>query len=76
MIRQQTIGVRLPTGFETGLPKGIEEFAPIVIVEEYRFTPVPSAGDMVKSTFVLNPEGTGHRCILSGFQLTRQYCVE
>jgi hypothetical protein len=72
VICHQTIGMHLPTGLQTSLPKRAQKFRPVVLIQQYRFAPISTAEHMIKRACVVYPEGTGHHANLSGNQSQRQ----
>src|SRR6266498_4541714 len=61
MIFHQTISVHLPAGLAARLPKGKQKLLPILVFEENRFAPVPTAHHMIAGARALNAQWSSHR---------------
>src|SRR6266496_6398684 len=61
MISHQTISVHLPASLGARLPKGKEKLLSILIIEENRFAPVPTAHHVITGACVLKAQRPGHR---------------
>src|SRR5437763_218933 len=73
MICHQAIGMHLPAGFQTCLLECAQKLHFVLIIQENRLAPVPSAGSMKKCTFIFDPGGTRHQGTLAKDQLLCQW---
>ena len=64
--------MRLPAGLQTSPAKRMQKIGPVLVVQEDRLAVISAAEHIIERTYVLYPEGTGHRSSLPGNQTTGQ----